>query len=90
MIKKHQSWPLTFVDWFTAEDIAVVWRGISFKKDAIKLATVEGSVSSNPKYKASDAAFIVSNSLYPRREGNRTEGKQINEKKREWNGRQSR
>ena len=64
----YLSWnyrPPTAVDWFTAEDIAIVWRGISFKKDTINEATTEGWISNNPRYKASDAVLTVSLSLYP-------------------------
>ena len=57
--------PPTAVDWFTAEDIAIVWRGISFKKDTINGATTEGWISSSLRYKPSDAVLTVSLSLYP-------------------------
>ena len=57
--------PPTAVDWFTAEDIAIVWRGISFKKDTINGATTDGWISSSLRYKPSDAVLTVSLSLYP-------------------------
>ena len=62
--------PPTAVDWFTAEDIAIVWRGISFKKDTINGATTEGWISSSLRYKPSDAVLTVSLSLYPTEKNN--------------------